>query len=128
MKLTATKALTVCMAFLFLGTIKTPSSQAQNYVPTYYTDVQSILEKHCTACHVVGGIAPFTLTSGQDAVTNASEIARVVTQGNMPPWMPGEDSPPYLNDTRLGATSKQMLFDWVKAGAPLGKPLPGQKP
>jgi mono/diheme cytochrome c family protein len=105
-----------------------PKGTAQGYTPTYYTDIQPILEKHCVSCHVAGGIAPFALDSGKAAVDNATEIARVVKQGSMPPWMPGEDSPPFLNDPRLGTASKQLIADWDKFGALLGKPLPNQKP
>ncbi len=126
MKLNAVNILVMGTVLIGLTAIKT--STAQNYIPTYYTDVQVILEKHCTACHVAGGIAPFVLDSGAAATKHAKNIARVVQQGTMPPWQPGEDSPPFLNDPRLGKTSKQMLLDWEKSGAPLGKPLAGQKP
>jgi uncharacterized membrane protein len=128
MRLRATHILAISAALLSLALIKSSSSVAQKYVPTYYTDIQPILEKHCVSCHVAGGIAPFVLTSGKDAVLHAEDIARVVQGGIMPPWMPGEDSPPFLNDPRLKPASKQMLIDWSKGGAPLGKPLPGQKP
>jgi mono/diheme cytochrome c family protein len=110
----------------FLAT--TTSSFAQRVTPTYYTDVQPILEKNCISCHVAGGIAPFALDSGAAAVQRATDIARVVESGSMPPWPPGSDSPAFLNDKRLGTASKDILKDWARAGAPLGKPSAGQKP
>jgi mono/diheme cytochrome c family protein len=128
MRFRATHVLAISAALLSFALIKAPSSAAQKYVPTYYTDIQPILEKHCVGCHVAGGIAPFVLTSGKDAVQHAADIARVVQNGSMPPWMPAKDSPPFLNDPRLKPASKQMLIDWSKANAPLGKALPGQKP
>jgi mono/diheme cytochrome c family protein len=105
-----------------------PVKAQQTITPNYYRDVQPILEQHCISCHVAGGIAPFALTSGKDAVKWADEIARVTQNGYMPPWPPGGDSPAFLNDRRLGAATKQLLVDWAKAGAPLGKQGAGQKP
>ena len=104
------------------------AARAQGITPTYYTDIQPILEQHCVSCHVAGGIAPFPLTSAKDAVAWADEIARVTQNGYMPPWPPGGDSPAFLNDRRLGVATKQVLVDWAKAGAPLGKQAAGQKP
>jgi mono/diheme cytochrome c family protein len=97
------------------------SATAQQYVPTYYVDVQPILEKNCVSCHTTGGIAPFSLTTPEEAVKHAAQIGAVVESGFMPPWPPGGDSPRYLNERKLGQASKQILVDWAKAGAPLGK-------
>jgi mono/diheme cytochrome c family protein len=110
------------LALSALGLCLTASrADAQNYVPTYYVDVQPILAKHCVTCHTPGGIAPFSLETPADAVKRAAQIAAVVQSGYMPPWPPGGDSPPFLNDRRLGRASQQILVDWAKAGAPLGK-------
>jgi mono/diheme cytochrome c family protein len=103
-------------------------AHAQTITPTYYTDVQPILEANCVTCHVTGGIAPFALDSGEQAVKWAGVIAAVTQSGYMPPWPPGGDSPAFLDDKRLGQASKQILQDWAKAGAPLGRRSPGQKP
>jgi mono/diheme cytochrome c family protein len=96
-------------------------ADAQKYVPTYYVDVQPILEKNCVTCHTTGGIAPFSLQSPEEAVKRAPQIAAVVQRGYMPPWPPGSDSPAFRNERRLGEASKKMLTDWAQAGAPLGK-------
>jgi hypothetical protein len=93
---------------------------AQKIIPTYYTDVQPILEKNCVSCHVKGGIAPFVLDNPKEAVARAERIAQVTQSGYMPPYPPGKDSQPFLNERRLGVASKQILADWAKAGAPLG--------
>ncbi len=92
-------------------------------VPTYYVDVQPILEKNCVSCHVAGGIAPFALDNPTDAVKWADRIAQVTKSGYMPPWPPSKDGEPLLYERRLGAASKQMLEDWANAKAPLGKAL-----
>jgi mono/diheme cytochrome c family protein len=97
---------------------------AQNgtqYVPTYYVDVQPILEKNCVSCHVAGGIAPFALDNPTSAVQWADRIAQVTKSGYMPPFPPSKDSGPFYNERRLGSATKKILEDWAAAKAPLGK-------
>lgn len=101
---------------------------AQGITPTYYTDVQPIIKTHCSSCHIEGGIAPFQLQSGADAVKWAARIAVVTKSGYMPPWPAGPESPAFLNDRRLGVATKQILSDWAAAGAPLGRRGANQKP
>ncbi len=104
-----------------LGMIALAQSSSEKYVPTYYVDVAPILAKNCVSCHTVGGIAPFALDNPKDAVNWAARIAVVTRSEYMPPYPPGRDSQPFLNERRLGSASKQILEDWVQAGAPLGK-------
>jgi mono/diheme cytochrome c family protein len=97
---------------------------AQNstqYVPTYYVDVQPILEKNCVSCHVAGGIAPFALDNPTSAVQWADRIAQVTREEYMPPFPPSRESQKFLNERRLGSASKKILEDWAAAKAPLGK-------
>jgi uncharacterized membrane protein len=91
-------------------------------IPTYYRDVKPILDAKCVSCHVEGGIGPFSLVKPEEAVAHADEIANAVMSGVMPPWPPGPDSQPFLNERRLGAASRQVIADWARAGAPLGRP------
>jgi hypothetical protein len=122
--LTASRCLMVFAASLTLfGALLYARVSAQSIIPTYYTDVQPILEKNCVSCHVKGGIAPFVLDNPQEATLRAERIAQVTQSGYMPPYPPGKDSQPFLNERRLGTASKQILVDWAKAGAPLGVPL-----
>jgi mono/diheme cytochrome c family protein len=108
------------VALVAIGTFGARSSAQSGYVPTYYVDVQPILEKNCVTCHVAGGIAPFALDNPNDAVQWATRIAQVTRSEYMPPWPPARDAEPFLNERRLGSASKQILEDWAKAKAPLG--------
>jgi mono/diheme cytochrome c family protein len=103
------------------GMIALAQGASQKYVPTYYVDVAPILAKNCVSCHTAGGIAPFALDNPKDAVDWAARIAAVTKSGYMPPYPPGRDSQPFLDERRLGSASKQILEDWAQAGAPLGK-------
>jgi mono/diheme cytochrome c family protein len=97
------------------------AQNANQYVPTYYVDVQPILEKNCVSCHVADGIAPFALDNPTSAVQWADRIAQVTKSGYMPPFPPSKDSQKFLNERRLGSASKKILEDWAAAKAPLGK-------
>ncbi len=96
-------------------------SLAQTKTPTYYQDVKPILEAQCMGCHKTGGIAPFSLQTPQAAQEKAPLIAAVAASGYMPPWMPGPDSPEFLNERKLSQTQKAILAAWAQAGAPLGE-------
>ncbi|HSP73631.1 MAG TPA: hypothetical protein VLN26_14740, partial [Gaiellaceae bacterium] len=65
-------------------------------VPTYNRDVAPILDAKCASCHRLGGLAPFSLTTGLSARAHAAAIVAMTKAGLMPPWMPGPDSPPYV--------------------------------
>ena len=111
-----------CLSIFGLTISNNARVSAQSIVPTYYTDVQPILEKNCVSCHVKAGIGPFVLDDPKEATARAERIAAVTQSGYMPPWPPSKDSQPFLNERKLGTASKQILADWAKAGAPLGTP------
>jgi hypothetical protein len=90
--------------------------------PTYYRDVAPILDTKCASCHRLGGIAPFSLTSVQDAKARAAGILQMTKAGLMPPWMPGPDSADLVGRDRRRLTPDELatLAAWVAAGAPAG--------
>jgi len=89
--------------------------------PTW-ADVAPIFASKCAGCHTPGGIAPFSLLSAQAAKRYADRILVMTKLGRMPPWMPGHDSPAYLNQTRriLTPAEKELIARWVRAGARIG--------
>jgi hypothetical protein len=91
--------------------------------PTYYRDVAPILDTKCASCHRLGGIAPFSLTTEQDAKAHAAGIAQMTKAGLMPPWMPGPDSADLVGRDRRRLTPDELstLASWVAAGAPAGR-------
>jgi mono/diheme cytochrome c family protein len=117
----ASAVLFTAVGMAAFGVIALAQSSRSQIIPTYYVDVVPILEQNCTSCHAAGGIAPFALDNPKDAVQWAARIAQVTKSEYMPPYPPGRDSQPFLNERRLGTASKQILEDWANAGAPLGK-------
>ena len=98
---------------------------------TYYDAVQGVLQRNCVTCHTenpvsVGGmIAPFALTTFQDARRRSSAIAGVVSTGYMPPWGAAIQHQGTFKDERyLPPEDKQILIDWAETGAQMGDPSP----
>jgi mono/diheme cytochrome c family protein len=89
--------------------------------PTW-AKVAPIFAEKCSGCHRPGGIAPFSLLSAQSAKAHANGILVMTKLGRMPPWMPGHDSPAYLNQSQriLTPAEKQLIARWVRGGARIG--------
>ena len=41
---------------------------------------------HCMGCHLQGGIAPFSMSTYEEAAMWATEMVLQVETGSMPPW------------------------------------------
>ena len=71
---------------------------AASTAPTFSHDVAPLLYRQCVSCHRVGGVAPFSLVTYQDASKRAKLLATVTAKRYMPPWLPAEphfqSSPP----------------------------------
>jgi hypothetical protein len=85
---------------------------------TFSHDVAPILYRSCASCHRRGGVAPFSLTSYEDAAKRAALIAAVTGKRYMPPWLPSE--PRFQHDRRLTDAEIATLARWAKEGAPRG--------
>lgn len=88
--------------------------------PTYHRDVAPILAASCAGCHVAGGIAPFALTTYEEARAHAAAIEAAVTAGTMPPWPPSRDCSSYARDRSLSQADIETLSAWARGGAKEG--------
>ncbi|MBI1287010.1 MAG: T9SS type A sorting domain-containing protein [Flavobacteriales bacterium] len=95
---------------------------------TYNSDVACILFEHCTTCHHVGGIAPFSLMSYDDASAAAYGVMQSVNAGTMPPWPPNPDYNHLAHERMLTDEEIQTITEWVNAGTPEGNGLPPVQP
>lgn len=87
---------------------------------TYADHVASIIYKRCTTCHREGEVAPFTLSSYEDARKWAKNIARVTEKRIMPPWKAVEGFGEFHDENRLSDAEIETLKNWAEAGAPRG--------
>jgi peroxiredoxin len=87
---------------------------------TYTAQVRDILRRRCVECHRAGDIAPFALNDYDEVVGWAPMIAEVVRDERMPPWHASPEHGEFADDRRLSVAEKQLLYQWVADGAPLG--------
>lgn len=90
--------------------------------PTYYEHAKPILDARCAGCHVEGGLAPFALTTYDEAYRYRFDVEAAVASGHMPPWQPSDCCRPYRWTRSLPPLEKETLLAWTQAGAPPGDP------
>jgi hypothetical protein len=88
--------------------------------PTWYQDVQPIVQGRCVNCHKAGGVAPFSMESYAEARPYGSSMAIAVNSGRMPPWKAGAADVTYLRDPTLTDAEKKLFADWAQHGMPEG--------
>lgn len=94
--------------------------------PTFSDEVVRIFQRQCQTCHRPGGIAPFSLTTYEDAYKARDEIRDAVRARQMPPWKPVHGFGEFQHVRRLTAAEMATIDRWVETGAPEGdtKKLP----
>jgi hypothetical protein len=119
------------MALGLLGSalLGTRPSAAQNDAPTFYADVLPILRANCQTCHQSGDVktggmvAPMALETYEQTRPWARMIAKVVTDGRMPPWSADiQHKGTFEGERYLTEAEKKTLVTWAGAGAPAGAP------
>ena len=120
------------LALLMILALAAPLAAANNNdvpqdTPTYYGDVQTVLEQKCQVCHRPNGanlggmVAPMAFTSYQEARPWARSIARQVESGLMPPWHAApRHHGVFENERSLSDEQKATLIAWARGGAPMG--------
>lgn len=103
--------------FIFLlTTFKFSTAQ----VPDWSTSIANLVYTNCSSCHHNGGIAPFPLTSYNDAVSNAFSIKTKVQNRSMPPWPADPAYRHFAYEMVLDSLEIAAISDWVDNGTPLG--------
>ena len=101
-----------------IGRIRKPDP---NSPVTYSNQIARIMQDRCVECHRPGEIAPFSLLEYDEVVGWAEMIAEVVEQSRMPPWHADPAHGTFENDRRLSDAEKELVFEWVRRGAPEGE-------
>lgn len=109
-----------------LGKPKKPDEQSPI---TYSNQIARVLQKHCVECHRDGEIGPFALTEYEEVVGWGEMIEEVVSTQRMPPWNANPEHGEFLNARVMSDDERQLVYDWVQAGAPEGNPadLPAER-
>ncbi len=88
--------------------------------PVWSTDVAPILYNRCTSCHHSSGIAPFSLVTYNQALSQAASIKSDVNSGKMPPWPPSPAYSHFAHERVLSPGEITTITNWVNGGAPSG--------
>jgi hypothetical protein len=88
---------------------------------TYCRDIAPLIQTRCQNCHRPGQVAPFSLTTFEEAAKHAEMLVEVTQKRIMPPWMPGSNSQHrFVGERWLTDEELNLLRDWVTAGCPKG--------
>lgn len=95
---------------------------------TYSNQVSRLLQQHCERCHRPEGLAPFPLTSYEDAASRAVEINDAVLSRRMPHGVSMRldtgcaEADTFSGPRRLTRDEIDLISTWVDLGAPEGDP------
>lgn len=89
--------------------------------PVFNGEVGKVLLQKCGNCHREGGGAPFELLRYEQFAKRKKFVAEVVASGYMPPWTADPHYRSFADQKALTPAEKQLILDWVAAGAPRGK-------
>lgn len=90
--------------------------------PTFYRDVQPLIQTHCQSCHRPGEIGPMPLENYKQVRPWANSIKESVLLKKMPPWFADPHFGKFANDRTLSPQEIETIRSWVDAGAPEGNP------
>jgi hypothetical protein len=88
---------------------------------TFAEHMLPLLQENCQSCHRLGGIAPFTLTSYEDAKRWAGQMVKATADETMPPFGADDtaDCQPrfgFADDLRLSDAEKAVFAKWTSDG------------
>ena len=89
---------------------------------TYHKDIKPIIDRHCVACHTLGGIGPFVLEDYAGIYEMRTQVKRAVTERIMPPWLAADGCSDYQDDFSLSDAQIEAIGRWVDQGAKEGTP------
>ena len=100
---------------------------------TWFGDVAPIVAERCMGCHQADGIAPFSLTTYDDAVEHGAMMVDAIDRGIMPPFDAREeaDCTPrhgWQDDPRLTDAEKATVRSWMDGGFEKGTEAPFEIP
>ncbi len=97
---------------------------------SFYEDVAPLLSTHCNGCHREGGVAPFALTSYDEAVVWAEPIVTAIQERTMPPFTANNDGScqTFVDARWLADEEIDTIARWVAADTPEGDATLGVPP
>jgi hypothetical protein len=94
---------------------------------TYHRDVAPIVERYCNGCHIKDGLAPFALEDFTKTFAYRAPMAAALLSRDMPPLPADPGCRPFEDPRLMPDELRQVVIDWVAAGAPEGEPVPASE-
>ncbi len=89
-------------------------------VPTYWGDVQPLMQGRCVSCHQEGGIGPFPLDN-YGVVKEYAELSLSAMKSRaMPPWRATPGHIDYAQDPSLSQVQIELFEHWMNELMPEG--------
>jgi hypothetical protein len=107
--------------FVFLAGAAAQTALAAD-TPTFYRDIQPLLQNHCQECHRPGEAAPMPFLTYNQVRPWVKSIRAQVLARKMPPWFADPCCGKFSNDRSLSASERDAVARWADAGAPEGNP------
>jgi hypothetical protein len=98
-----------------------PASDATAHV-TYNRHIAPIVHSRCVSCHRPGQVAPFSLTTYEDAAKRADQLALVTGERIMPPWKPLPGHVKFVAERWLTDRQLALFKTWAESGRAEGDP------
>jgi hypothetical protein len=86
---------------------------------TFYGDVYPVFAKKCLECHGTES-NQIKLDTYENARPWAKSIAKVLSDGAMPPWFADPNHGIFSNERKLSDEEKSTIINWVNSGAAKG--------
>jgi hypothetical protein len=99
-----------------------------SYKPSFYKDVQPLLQSHCDVCHRAVGIAPMPFETYDETRRFAQTIKAATASRTMPPWFADRGIGKFTDDPSLTDAEIATLSRWADANAPPGDPKDAPPP
>ena len=109
------KALLSVIAAMSIAQAHDISSQV-----TWSREISRLVARHCSSCHREGGPA-FSLTTFQQAQSQAKDIGKAVLGRSMPPFGAVKGFGDLRDDQSLTQEQIDLVTNWVQGGAPEGE-------
>lgn len=95
-------------------------ARAEESSATFYGDILPVFQKYCIECHRVGGVAPQSLETYDQARSWLRTSRRMMREKTMPPWFAEHGVGKWRNAVLPTDEEITRVSDWVKAGAEPG--------
>ena len=113
------------VVFILLGPLScTDESTSAEANPTWFADIQPVMQTYCTRCHSPTGSGPGDFSSLEEVEIKAEVMLNYIEDGDMPPGASDPKCRDYIGSEHMVVADKDLeLFKkWIETGKTHGDP------